>query len=72
MFKINNRNTRTRCEIFSNLIIKTPERRQWQGISTVNFEQVNAGWEKVNFTIIVTTILQQATCNFDHYVGRKS
>ena len=25
MFKVNNRNTRTRCEIFSKLTIKTPE-----------------------------------------------
>ena len=27
MFKVNNRNTRTRCEICSKLAIKTPERR---------------------------------------------
>ena len=27
MFKVNNRNTRTRCEIFLKLSIKTPERR---------------------------------------------
>ena len=27
MLKVNNRNTRTRCEICSKLIIKTPERR---------------------------------------------
>ena len=31
MFKVNNRNTRTRCEICSKLTIKTPERRQWLG-----------------------------------------
>ena len=37
MFKGNYRNTRIRCEICSKLTIKT--------ISTVNFEQVNAGWE---------------------------
>ena len=30
MFKVNNRNTRTRCEICSKLTIKTPERRQAQ------------------------------------------
>ena len=35
MFKVNNRNTRTRCEICSKLTIKTPERRH---------EQVNARW----------------------------
>ena len=28
LFKVNNRNTRTRCEICSKLAIKTPERRQ--------------------------------------------
>ena len=28
MFKVNNRNTRTRCGICSKLTIKTPERRQ--------------------------------------------
>ena len=28
VFKVNNRNTRTRCEICSKLTIKTPERRQ--------------------------------------------
>ena len=29
LLKVNNRNTRTRCEISSKLTIKTPERRQW-------------------------------------------
>ena len=29
MFKVNNRNTRTRCEICSKLTIKTPERRNY-------------------------------------------
>ena len=51
MFKINNRNTRTRCEICSKLTKKTPERRYFTPYSSVfivNFEQVNAGWEDVN------------------------
>ena len=46
--KVNNRNTRTRCETFSKLTIKTPERRQlytpYSCVSIVNFEQVNADW----------------------------
>ena len=29
MFKVNNRNARTRCEICSRLTIKTPEQHQW-------------------------------------------
>ena len=34
MFKVNNRNTRRRrCEIFSKLTKKTPERRQWRARS---------------------------------------
>ena len=39
MFKVNNSNTRTRCEICSKLTIKTPERRQWRrsGVFNVNF-----------------------------------
>ena len=43
MFKVNNRNTRTRCEICSKLTIKTPERRQWRrsGFFIVNFEHIS-------------------------------
>ena len=43
MFKVNNRITRTRCEICSKLTIKI--RRH---VSIVNFEQVNAGWDYSN------------------------
>ena len=43
MFKVNNRNTRIRCEICSELTIKTPERRQWRrpGVFIVNFEHIS-------------------------------
>ena len=43
MFKVNNRNTRKRCEIRSKLIIKKPERRQSRrsGVFIVNFEHVS-------------------------------
>ena len=30
LLKVNNRNTRMRCEICSELTIKTPERRHWR------------------------------------------
>ena len=58
MFKVNNRNSRTRCEICSKLTIKTPEQPQWRlknlwtyftpcpSVSIVNFEQANAGWKR--------------------------
>ena len=39
MFKVNNRNTRARCEICSKLTIKTPERRH--GAFIVNFEHIS-------------------------------
>ena len=55
IFRVNNRNTRVRCEICSKLTIKTPERHRsgvlivnyfapCSNASIVNFEQVNAGW----------------------------
>ena len=53
LLKVNNRNTRTRCKICSNLILKTPERRLLLtlnifytcfSVSIVNFEHVIAGW----------------------------
>ena len=49
MFKVNNKNTRTRCEICSKLTTKTPKLRHWRRsdvfiVITVNFEQVNANW----------------------------
>ena len=43
LFKVNNRNTRPRCEVCSKLIIKTPERHQWRRSSVfiVNFEHIS-------------------------------
>ena len=40
MLKVNNKNTRTRCEICSKLTIKTPEQHKWRrsDVFTVNFE----------------------------------
>ena len=47
MFKVNNRNTRTRCEICSKLTIKTPELWTYftpcSSVSIVNF--VKAAWD---------------------------
>ena len=43
MFKVNNRNIKTRLEICSDLTVKTPERRQWHrsSIFIVNFEHIS-------------------------------
>ena len=42
MFKVNNRNNRTRSEICSKLTIKTPERHYWRrsGVFIINFEHI--------------------------------
>ena len=42
-FKINNRNTRKRCKVYSNLTMKTKEGRHWRhsGSFTVNFEHIS-------------------------------
>ena len=54
LLKVNNRNTRTRCEVCSKLTLKIPERRQW--FLFVNFEQVIASWVISNNAIL--TIIQ--------------
>ena len=43
MFKVNSRNTRTRCEICSKVTIQTQERRHWRrsGVFIVNFEHIS-------------------------------
>ena len=43
MFKVKNRNTRTRCEICSKLTIKTPERRHASLLLTLNIFHIWAG-----------------------------
>ena len=64
LFKVNIRNMRRRCEICSELTIKTPERRHWRrfgviivnwayfsafpSISIVASRQVNVCWDKPN------------------------
>ena len=41
MFKANNRNTRTRCEICSKLTIKTPEQGGRSAVFIINFEHTS-------------------------------
>ena len=43
LLKVNNGNTRTRCEMCSKLKIKTPEQRHWRRSSVfiVNFEHIS-------------------------------
>ena len=43
LFKVNNENTRKRCDVFSKLIIKPPERRHCRrsGVFIVKFEHIS-------------------------------
>ena len=43
LFKVNNRNTRTRCELCSKLTIKISERHHWRRsvVFVVNFEHIS-------------------------------
>ena len=41
LVKVNNWNTRTKCEIYSKLAIKTPERHVVSGIFIANFEHIS-------------------------------
>ena len=75
--KVNNRNTRTRCEVCSKLAIKIPERRHWRrsGIFIVNFEHTwrRSGIFIVNFehtSHLALVLLLLTLSNFDHY-GQK-
>ena len=43
LLKVNNKNTKTRCEICSKLTVNTPERCHWRrsGVFIVNFEHIS-------------------------------
>ena len=75
MFKVNDRNTKTRCEQFSKLTIKTPQGCQWHRSSVfiVNFEHilrlVNAEHEIADWVrnkFIKTGLSQNAICLFQY------
>ena len=57
LLKVNERNTRARFDISSELTIKTPERRHWRrsGVFIVNFEHVSQ--------IVLRFLLLTLTCN---------
>ena len=59
LLKVNNRNTRTRCEICSKLAIKTPERHHWRrsGVFIGNFEHN------------ITPCFSVSIVNFEHVIS---
>ena len=74
LFKVNNRDTRKRCEICSKLTIKTPERRHWLWIyfipfSTVAIEQVNVSWGSCIYTKPMELLWDVSLCKFHSWFG---
>ena len=80
MFKVNNRNSRTRYAICSELILKARHRHCsgvfivnfwhiWYLVSIFTFEQVNAGWEVTYESLILSgqyiAVYWQATVIWD-------
>ena len=68
MFKVNNRNTRTRYEIYSKLTVKTPERRQWycSGVFIVNFEHIS----HLNLVFLMLTLSKCRLGNIVNVQGK--
>ena len=78
-FKVNNRKTRTRCAMCLKLAIKTPVvlislllalnifHTLFTPISVVNFEQVNAFWEKKLFPYM----MMRESCPITYYCMQK-
>ena len=60
MFKVNNRNTRTRYEICLKLTIKAPERCHWcrSGVFIVNFEHISY----LNLVFLLITLGRSRFC----------
>ena len=83
LLKVNNRNTRTRCEICSKLIIMTPS--IWclycwlltyftlcYSVSIVSFEHVIAGWDKITKKYNEQEVFYKKTVlkNFAIFIGK--
>ena len=70
LFKVNNGNTKTMCEICSKSTILATEPHQIltrttsvcsSGVSILHFEQVNTGWDMTSEEIFLVTICVIAT-----------
>ena len=69
LLKVNNKNTRTRCEISSKLTIKTPEHGHWRrsGVFIVNFEDIS---HLVLVFLLLTLNIQLPTENASYISGK--
>ena len=70
LIKVNNINTRTRCELCSKLTIKTPERRHWcrwcgSGVFIFNFEHIS---HLVPLFLLLNLIWQMPAGLMDNFI----
>ena len=77
MFKVNYKNTRTRCDTCSNLTIKTPVNFEhishlFFSLSIVNFEQVNVSRECSLRRIVLTEMEKKQLTNNPYNIGKSS
>ena len=59
LLKVNNRNTKRRCEIYSKLTIKTPERRHWRRSDNLT----DYGYIAANYSGGVYFLLEEISCH---------
>ena len=59
LFKFNKENARKRCEVCSNLMIKTPERRHWRlsVLFIVNFEHISLFFSSISISYFEQVIV---------------
>ena len=74
LLKVNNRNTKTKCEICSKLTIKTPERRCWRpsAVFIANFENISHLVLVCMYVckIYLTSVKNNVTIvNFEHVIA---
>ena len=70
LFKVHYRNKTKRCNIYSKLKIKTPERRHWRRSSVVNFEHISDLF--LVFTLLLWTgnsLLGPSKVNSSHKIA---
>ena len=70
LLKVSNRNTRKRCEIWSKLTIKTPERRHSRrsGVSFVNFEHIFTSFSSVSIVDFEQVNVSRIYCSISQEV----
>ena len=69
LLKVNTKNTKTRYEVCSKLIIKTPKRRHWRfGVFIVNFEHISHLVLVFLLTLNIKLPAGKGHCSLSHFI----